>query len=76
MRYLCFVIALVIGVGSALVSELKASAVVPGIYALAGHSEARIYDNHGLNATFGFVVTPAGVVLIDSGASSQGAQVI
>lgn len=76
MRYLCFVIALVIGVGSASASELKASAVVPGIYALVGPTEARTYDNHGLNATFGFVVTPAGVVLIDSGASSQGAQVI
>ncbi|MEW6648271.1 MAG: MBL fold metallo-hydrolase [Pseudomonadota bacterium] len=45
-------------------------------YAIIGPTGGRTYDNYGLNANFGFVVTDKGVVLIDSGASSSGAQVI
>lgn len=60
----------------ALALELQPQEVVPGVYALVGPMEARTYDNYALNATFGFVVTPAGVVLIDSGASRSGANLI
>jgi glyoxylase-like metal-dependent hydrolase (beta-lactamase superfamily II) len=38
--------------------------------------EGRTYDNEGLNANIGLVVTSAGAVLIDSGASFQSARKI
>lgn len=47
-----------------------------GVYALVGSTQNRTYDNHALNNTLGFVVTAAGVALIDSGASRQGAALI
>lgn len=50
--------------------------VAPNIYVYVGDTEGRTYDNEALNANFGLVVTPAGAVLIDSGASMQGAQKI
>ena len=53
--------------------ELKVEHVAGPAYALVGSTGARTYDNYGLNATLGFVVTDAGVVLIDSGASESGA---
>ena len=56
--------------------ELKAEKVTDGIYALVGPIDARTRDNYALNNTMGFVITNTGVVLIDSGASSQGAAVI
>lgn len=45
-------------------------------YALIGEIGGRTYENHGLNANYGAVVTKDGVVLIDSGASKQGAELI
>jgi len=56
--------------------ELEPQPVAEPVYALIGPTGGRTYDNLGLNANFGFIVTPQGVVLIDSGASRQGAQVI
>lgn len=56
--------------------ELAPQRVAENVYALIGPTGARTYDNFGLNANFGFIVTKDGVVLIDSGASKQGAQVI
>lgn len=52
----------------------KAERVADGVYAIVGPLGQRSADNDGLNANFGFVVTPAGVILIDSGASRIGAQ--
>ena len=46
------------------------------IYAVVGPFGNRTPENLGNNATFGFVVTDAGVVLIDSGGSYQGAAAI
>jgi glyoxylase-like metal-dependent hydrolase (beta-lactamase superfamily II) len=46
------------------------------VYALVGSTQNRTYDNNALNNTLGFVVTADGVALIDSGASTQGAQSI
>ncbi len=45
--------------------------VAAGVYAYIGETEGRTYDNEGLNANIGLVVTPAGAVLIDSGSSYQ-----
>ena len=52
----------------------KAEKVVDNVYAIVGPLGQRSADNDGLNANFGFVVTPKGVILIDSGASRLGAQ--
>lgn len=46
------------------------------VYAVVGELGNRTHDNLGNNATFGFVVTNAGVVLIDSGGSYEGAKAI
>ncbi len=52
----------------------KAEKVVDNVYAIVGPLGQRNADNDGLNANFGFVVTPAGVILVDSGASKLGAE--
>ncbi|HBU29933.1 MAG TPA: MBL fold metallo-hydrolase [Thiobacillus sp.] len=54
----------------------KAEKVVDNVYAIVGPLGQRSAENDGLNANFGFVVTPAGVILIDSGASLLGAKKI
>jgi glyoxylase-like metal-dependent hydrolase (beta-lactamase superfamily II) len=45
--------------------------VAPGVYAFIGETGMRTYENEAMNATTGFVVTTAGVVVIDSGSSYQ-----
>ena len=52
----------------------KAEKVVNNVYAIVGPLGQRSEDNDGLNANYGFVVTPQGVILIDSGASVLGAK--
>lgn len=54
----------------------RAERVVDNVYAIVGPLGQRSADNDGLNANFGFVVTPKGVILIDSGASLLGAKKI
>ena len=54
----------------------RAEKVVDNVYALIGPLGQRSADNDGLNANFGFIVTPEGVILIDSGASRLGAEKI
>ena len=56
--------------------EVTFQPVAPGVFAFIGEKVGRTYDNDGLNANIGLVVTPAGALLIDSGASFQGAQKI
>jgi glyoxylase-like metal-dependent hydrolase (beta-lactamase superfamily II) len=56
--------------------EPKAEQVVDNVYAIVGPLGQRSAENDGLNANFGFVVTPDGVILIDSGASRLGAEKI
>lgn len=51
----------------------KAERVVDNVYAIVGPLGQRSEENDGLNANYGFVVTPKGVILIDSGASRLGA---
>ena len=50
--------------------------VAPGVYAFVGEKGGRTHQNEGLNANIGLVVTPAGALLVDSGASFQGAKQI
>lgn len=52
----------------------RAEAVAENTYAIVGPLGQRSSANDGLNANYGFIVTPQGVVLIDSGASKLGAQ--
>lgn len=56
--------------------EVKFQAVAPNVYAHIGDIEGRTYENEALNANIGLVVTPAGSVLIDPGASFQSARQI
>lgn len=49
-------------------AALRIERIGPQVYALIGSTGPRTYDNYGLNANFGLVVTPAGAILIDSGA--------
>jgi len=46
------------------------------VYAIFGQLGDRNKDNLGNNANFGFIITDKGIVLIDSGASLQGAKAI
>lgn len=61
---------------SAQAFEPKAEKVVGNVYAIVGPLGQRSAENDGLNANFGFIVTPKGVILIDSGASLLGAKKI
>ena len=56
--------------------EVKFQPVAPGVFAFIGEKGGRTHANEGLNANIGLVVTPAGALLIDSGASFKGAQQI
>ncbi len=56
--------------------EVVFQSVAEGVYAYIGDTGARSFDNEGLNANIGLVVTPAGAVLIDSGAGFQSARKI
>jgi glyoxylase-like metal-dependent hydrolase (beta-lactamase superfamily II) len=54
--------------------EVRFERVVDNVYAHVGDIGARSVANEGLNANLGLVVTPAGAVLIDSGATHQSAR--
>lgn len=61
---------------SAQAVEIVFKPVAPNVYAYVGDIEGRTYENEAINANIGLVVTPAGALLIDSGASFQGAKQI
>jgi glyoxylase-like metal-dependent hydrolase (beta-lactamase superfamily II) len=67
---------LALAVPAAHAFEPKAEKVVANVYAIIGPLGQRSAENDGLNANFGFIVTPKGVILIDSGASLPGAKKI
>jgi glyoxylase-like metal-dependent hydrolase (beta-lactamase superfamily II) len=56
--------------------EIRFEPITPGVYAYIGDIEGRTYENEGLNANLGLVVTSSGAVLIDSGATYKSAQKI
>jgi glyoxylase-like metal-dependent hydrolase (beta-lactamase superfamily II) len=62
--------------GPAQAVEVRFQRVAEGVYAHVGDKGARTAENEGLNANIGLVVTPAGAVLIDSGATLQSARQI
>ncbi len=55
---------------------LSLKKVTNHVYAIVGPLTNRNKENFGNNATFGFVVTDDGIVLIDSGGSLKGAKAI
>src|SRR5512143_313091 len=71
---LLFILAL--GANAAQTYQPRAEKVVDNVYAIVGPLGQRSADNDGLNPNFGFVVTPQGVILSDSGASRLGAEKI
>jgi len=50
--------------------------VAPGVYAFIGDTGLRSAANEGMNANTGFIVTGAGVVVVDSGSTYQVAKKI
>ena len=68
LAFLALIMATAVDVRFVLVAE--------GVYAHIGDTGARTAGNEGLNANIGLVVTPAGAVLIDSGATFQSARQI
>ena len=54
-------------------SDLELVKITKNIYAIVGSLGSRSRQNLGSNSTFGVVVTSKGVVLIDSGATYEGA---
>lgn len=52
----------------------RAEQVTGNVYAFIGPLTQRGVENDGLNNNLGFVLTPQGVILIDSGASRMGAE--
>lgn len=75
MRFL-FGLLVLYGALAAPAAAFEASKVGENIYALVGELGQRSPTNLGNNATFGVVVTPDGVVLIDAGATAKGAALI
>jgi glyoxylase-like metal-dependent hydrolase (beta-lactamase superfamily II) len=59
---------------SALALDVKP--VAKDVFAIVGPKEQRSAENLGNNATFGVIVTPEGVVLVDPGGSWKGAEAI
>jgi glyoxylase-like metal-dependent hydrolase (beta-lactamase superfamily II) len=78
MRFLirCALFLGLLSVSAVQANDLELVKVAKDVYALVGPITNRTPENLGNNATFGFVVTNEGVVLIDSGGSFLGAQKI
>ena len=81
MRWLSFILSLmlienIIQASEKMSQKLELTQVNDKVWAVVGPLGNRTPDNLGNNATFGFVVTGKGVVLIDSGGSFKGASQI
>lgn len=50
--------------------EPQAQQVTDNVYAIIGPTDARTYENHGMNANYGVITTDEGVILIDAGPSA------
>lgn len=75
--HLLFGLALVAGLSPALAeSQLVPVRIAPGVYVVYGDPGAASYDNDALTVNIGFVVTSAGVAVIDSGPSYRVAQML
>jgi hypothetical protein len=56
--------------------DVRFERIAEDVYAHIGDKGPRSQENEGLNANIGLVVTPAGTVLIDSGATFRSARKI
>lgn len=56
--------------------ELTPQRVTEHVYAIIGPTGPRTHENFGLNDNLGFIVTPDGVVVIDSGPAAQAGPII
>lgn len=74
--FLTVILMLAISAHALAASQLKLQKVANNVYAIVGDLGNRTPENFGNNATFGFVVTDDGVVLIDSGGTYKGAEEI
>lgn len=57
--------------GNAWAVQFSPLPVAKNVYAFIDDTGMRTYENEGMNANAGFIVTPAGVVVVDSGSSYQ-----
>lgn len=73
-RLLAITLSLLGGLAQAVTVEFQR--VADGVYVHVGDTGSRTADNEGLNANVGLVVTAAGAVVIDSGATFQSARQI
>ena len=71
-----FLLAVMASAGAQAEPILKTEQLAANVYALIGPLSNRDPANLGNNANFGVIVTGEGVVLIDSGATYKGAQMI
>jgi glyoxylase-like metal-dependent hydrolase (beta-lactamase superfamily II) len=74
--WLTICLGLCIATPSAYAVDVNFQPVTEGVYTYVGDKGARTPDNEGLNANIGLIVTSAGAVLIDSGATFQSARKI
>ncbi|MBT3143148.1 MBL fold metallo-hydrolase [Phaeobacter gallaeciensis] len=75
IRALIFAVAFAAPIG-ALADILEVQPVTDNVWAIVGPLEQRSPKNLANNATFGLVVTPDGAVLMDTGGSWQGAEML
>lgn len=80
MRLFSSILAMISGIiaSTSLIAaeDLELQKVTDNVYAIVGSLDNRTPENLGNNATFGFVVTDDGVVLIDTGGTYKGAMKI
>jgi glyoxylase-like metal-dependent hydrolase (beta-lactamase superfamily II) len=69
-------IGLLMTCGLAQALSVEFQRIADGVFVHVGDTGARTAANEGLNANIGLVLTPAGAVLIDSGATFQSARLI
>jgi glyoxylase-like metal-dependent hydrolase (beta-lactamase superfamily II) len=63
-------------VSMAKASSLELEQLAPNIYSIIGPLEQRSELNLANNATFGFIISESGVILIDSGGTLEGAKAL
>lgn len=64
-----FFLFLALAAGQTAAIQLTSIQAGPDVYAFIGDTGMRTYENEGLNTNTGFIVTKAGVVVVDSGSS-------
>ena len=76
MRILCAALVLLVLHGPGWTLDVRFEPVAENVYAYIGDIGGRTVENQALNANIGLVVTSAGAVLIDSGATFRSAGLI